>query len=553
MSDFLQHYTLQFTPLSPIHMGSDESYEPGNYVIDTESGALYGFDTQAALSGLTATDRNQLLGLLNRPPDDQMLTDVQAFFHNHRDKLIAYARSPIPTASGVKQLYEKRIGKTAQHEGRGRRVIHKLEIDRTFYNPIDNLPILPGSGIKGAIRTALLDGLNQGQKLTSNRERNQELQQRLFEGGRFHTDPMRLVSVGDACWQGSNDHPACEIQFAVNRKRQPVVDDNGQLRRAMGENLSQLLECIAPYHYRSFNGSLTLHDPHSIRQDDRKLPTKNLQWSIQDIAKACNAFYTHLLIAEVDALKNRDYLDKDWDKNLTQVLQSGLVKRLNNGEAFLLRLGRHSGAEALTLNGVRNIRIMKGGGQPAEWSSKPKTWWLAADHTDLRTGLLPFGWVLVEINPKQPDDALKNWLENGDQGMQQWMQVQTQKQQGLKQQAEQLQAKQLAEQQAKQEQLEEQRLKDEQEKQRLASLSPLDQDIEAFLKPIQAAEHDTRLLQELEKGRWQDEDAQQVAEKIKTLMEQADKWMPDFTGTNKQKIKLKERSLQVQRYLRGSC
>ncbi len=547
MSDFLHHYTLQFTPLSPVHIGADESYEPGNYIIDTETGALYGFDSQAALAGLTEQDRKQLLRLLSRQPDDQMLTDVQAFFHNNREKLIAYAKQAIPTASGIKALYDKRIGQTAQHEGRGNRVINKLEIDRTFYNPVDGSPLLPGSSIKGAIRTALLDGLNQGQSLLRP-ERNQALQQRLFEG-RFHTDPMRLVSIGDAAWQGGIHHPAYQIRFAVNRKRHPVVDESGNLRRAMGENLYQLLECIAPYHYRSFRGSLTLHDPSSVRPNNKKLPKADLQWSMQDIAKACNAFYVDLLIKETEALKDRGYLDLNWYSQLMQMLEQGWVKRLNEGEAFLLRLGRHSGAEALTLNGVRNIRIMKGRGQPPSWESKPKTWWLASDTTNSYEGLLPFGWVLVEMNPQQVDSGLKDWLEKSYPDMQDWMQAQNQKQLDLKTKAEQLHAKQRAEEQAEQQRLEKQRLQEQKEQERLASLSPLEQELEAFLQAIQPAEHDTRLLQELEKDRWQGDDAKIVATKIKSLMEESGKWMPDFTGTNKQKVKLKDRSLKVQAYL----
>jgi len=57
------------------------------------------------------------------------------------------------------------------------------------------------------------------------------------------------------------------------------------------------------------------------------------------------------------------------------------------------------------------------------------------------------------------------------------------------------------------------------------------------------------LLKELNSNRWQDEDAKQVAKKVKQRMQQAGKWMPDFAGSNKNKLKLKQRSLQVQAYL----
>lgn len=484
MSNFLQNYTLKYTPLSPIHIGADESYEPGNYVIDDEAGALYGFDSQAALSGLSENDRQQLLAIVNGKPDDFMLTKVQAFFHQHREKLLAFARPPVPTASGVKALYEKRIGKTAQHEGKGRRVINKLEIERTFYNPTDARPLLPGSSIKGAIRTALLDSANNGKSLIARNERSQQLQQRLFDG-KFHTDPMRLISIGDAIWQACSDKPACQVQFAVNRKRKPVMK-NGQLVQSQAEasNLYQLLECVAPNHYQSFTGSLTLHNTQSIAQDNRKLPQQRFHWPVKAIAEACNAFYMGLFWQEMNAMKERRYLKTDWLNNIEQLMENGLVKRLNEGEAFLLRIGRHSGAEAMTLDGIRSIMI-KGKDREKFWEKQPRTWWLAADDIADKQALLPFGWILVEIDPKTPDSRLQQWLENGGSDLTAWMQQQLNKQNQLKQQAELRLRKEQEKRQAEQQLAEEMRLKQQAEQQRLASMTDEQLQIDALRQKLQ--------------------------------------------------------------------
>jgi CRISPR-associated protein Csm5 len=485
MTHFLNHYTLKYTPLSPLHIGADESYEPGNYVIDNEAGALYSFDSQAALSGLSENDRQQLLAIVNGKPDDNMLTNVQAFFHHHREKLLAFARPPVPTASGVKALYEKRIGKTAQHEGKGRRVINKLEIERTFYNPLDAKPLLPGSSIKGAIRTALLDAVNNGKSLIERNERNQQLQQRLFDG-KFHTDPMRLISIGDASWQSCPDKPACQVQFAVNRKRKPVMK-NGQLvpSQAEASNLYQLLECVAPQHYQSFSGSLALHNTQSIMQDGHKLPAQRFHWTVKEIAKACNAFYMGLFWQEINAMKERHYLKTDWLNKIELLMENGLLKRLNDGEAFLLRIGRHSGAEALTLDGVRSIKIMQGRGERPAWEKQPRTWWLAADDIADKQALLPFGWILVEIDPTTPDCQLQQWLENGSGDLTAWMQQQLNKQNQLKQQAELRLRKEQEKMQAEQQLAEEMRLKQEADQQRLASMTSEQLQIDSLRQKLQ--------------------------------------------------------------------
>lgn len=508
MTHFLNHYTLKYTPLSPLHIGADESYEPGNYVIDDESGALYSFDSQAALSGLSENDRQQLLGIVNGRSDETMLTKVQAFFHNHREKLLAFARQPIPTASGVKSLYEKRIGKTAQ------RVINKLEIERTFYNPADAKPLLPGSSIKGAIRTALLDAINDGERLKDRNERNQQLQQRLLQG-KFHTDPMRLVSIGDATWQGRPDKPACQVRFAVNRKRKPVMK-NGQLVKSQAETreLYQLLECIAPDHYRSFHGSLTLLDTRTIMQDGRKLPPQPFHWTAKQIAEACNAFYMGLFWRELNAMKERHYLKTDWLNQLEQLMENGLLKRLNQGEAFLLRIGRHSGAEALTLDGVRSIRIMQGRGEKPKWEKEPKTWWLAADDIADNKALLPFGWVLVEIDPKSHDTQLQNWLEKSQGDLTEWTQRQLDKQNRLKQQAELRLRKEQEQKEAERQQAEALRLKQEEDDRRRASMTPEQLQIDALRQKLQQKQ-DAKLREQIGGPLYGD---------MRALIKQAEAW-----------------------------
>lgn len=71
----------------------------------------------------------------------------------------------------------------------------------------------------------------------------------------------------------------------------------------------------------------------------------------------------------------------------------------------------------------------------------------------------------------------------------------------------------------------------------------------AALKTVPIREWDSRLLQKMEQMRWSVEDKKQVAEKIQQLMIKSNKWCPDYTGTDKDKIKYKERSLNVLKFL----
>lgn len=400
-------YHLLITPLAPVHIGTGESYEPTNYVI--EDGVLYEFDTGSVVEALSAADRKTLLDIGNRKPNTEMIQAVQRFFFERREALMGQAVQGIPVLAGVANFYASRIGQIANSEMDGKKVVNRLEIDRTAFNPLTRRPVLYGSSLKGAIRTALLDSVNRGNRAQEQKGLH-EFQGRIFEylnqRGRpvLELDPMRLVQIGDATWNGEEGLPATTIRLAVNRKKEPVRDEKGRLRKSQAEanELCQILECVPGMQYRAFIGQLNVQSVTDIREHDRRgnrhLPDKKLRFDAERIARACNEFYLPLLRAENKVLAERGYLDPSWQRTIENLLVQS-KDRMDKGEVFLLRVGRHSGAESVTLNGVRHIKIMKGKGQQAEHLSSAKTLWLAAEEKDQTARLLPFGWLLVELIP----------------------------------------------------------------------------------------------------------------------------------------------------------
>lgn len=406
-------YRLLITPLSPIHIGSGESYEPTNYVIEDD--ILHEFDTGAAMDALTSADRKKLLEIANGKPGADMVQAVQRFFHERREVVMAHAVQLVPVLPSVASLYAKRVGQTANKEADGLKVINRLEIDRTGFNRVTRTPILFGSSIKGAMRTALLDSINNGRPARETKGLH-EFQGRLFqyfdENARprlaMEQDPMRLVQLSDAQVAGDSGMPVTQVRLAVNRKKVLVKDQHGNVRKSQAEtrDLCQIFECISEWSYRSFVGQLNLQHVANIPDNDgngkRRLPGAALRFSAAQIAKACNDFYWPVLERECKLMRERAYLEQGWDKSVQQ-LRSTAMDRMGRGEVFLLRVGRHSGAESVTLNGVRSIRIIEGRGADGKSrssnSDSPKTLWFAAGEKEQSTNMLPFGWVVVEILP----------------------------------------------------------------------------------------------------------------------------------------------------------
>jgi CRISPR-associated protein Csm5 len=540
------YYPLKISTLAPVHIGCDETYDPSNYIIDDDT--LYEFDTHSAISALNPAQRRQLNSLVSGKADETMIKGLQGFFYQHREALLALSTHFLPVASGIASMYKARIGKAAQLESGGKQVINKLEIERTFYNPVSREPILPGSSIKGAIRTALLNLLNEGKPLRKNhkgyKERNQELQQRLFQYTMrdLQKDPMRLLRISDASWIKNQERCSSEVRFAVNRRKN-IQHKNDRLLQSQAEKkgLFPQLECIAAMLPHAFSSQITLQNTAGLTAAN-KLPKSELQWQIKDVFAACNAFYLPQLRQELKLLKTHSYADPQWLKQVEQLLEGDLLKRLQDNQAMILRLGRHSGATAMTLEGVRSIKIMQGKDNKASYETEAKTLWLSASDNNSQQQLVPFGWVIVEIDTTQAP----LW-EDANTDSDYLISIQK-KQHKLKQ-----ELQQKIQQQQEKERLEaEQQAAEEKqkaaEKARLASLSPLEQEIEIII--AKDSNPAMTLFNKLQAGDWEAKDDQcVVAQKIKALWQADKKWNPEFTGKNKQKVKQKGRCVKLQAFL----
>lgn len=403
--NFLDTYDIVISTLSPVHIGCGEDYEPTNYVIDNQT--LHAFDPARLLARLEQRQRDELARALD---DRNPVLAAQRFFFRHREAAIAIASHRISVAAAVAQHYASRVGQVANRELDGAQIINKLEIARTAFNPLSGLPILPGSSLKGAIRTAVLEALRartgrrypiSDQEAARNNEaarKTREMERDLL-GGSFETDPLRLVKLADAAFvPGSykarnargeeiqRERLARCILFQANRKKRPN-------QFAARGNIETLVECVPAGQPRAFVSQLVIEQ--KANRGDR---TPGRQLDFTTLVSACNDFYTHRFEQELAMLEENGYVSTSWAQNARNRLQPGGIwgKAIAAGQGFLLRVGRHSGAESVTVDAPRKIKIRKGQGQPAEWHSEATTVWLAAAEPEVTSGMWPFGWVFVQ-------------------------------------------------------------------------------------------------------------------------------------------------------------
>ena len=392
----LTRHTLHLTPLSPLHLGTGEDYEPTNYLIHGD--ALYTFDPARAI--LNPEQEREL----HAAAQSGDLQHIQRYFRHNPKPYIAAATHASSVSKGIAAEYQKNYGEIVQRESKGKNVHNRFQIERTATNPHNHQPYIPGSALKGSLRTALLEQLS-GKKPPQGPLKILEDQAR-YENkllGSFATDLLRLLKPADL---GATVPIATHIQYATNHKKRIVKG------RERGDGPTGRRETIQHGQYRAFHGDITLqhldlsHKPH-LKDAAKKLPAAH-SLDLAALARAANTYHLRRFAREAALLSERGLVDPAWLKS-TQQLIDQLKPALDAGSHVLLRLGKNGGAESKTIDGYAQIKIMAGKGQKPTFEAQTKTVWLAADDDKSTRGLLPFGWVLIEIDANADNPALQQW------------------------------------------------------------------------------------------------------------------------------------------------
>ena len=372
----MSHRSISISTLSPVHIGCDEVYEPSNFVIT--GGLLHTLDPADLAAELSDADRKQLTALADaREP----IGALQGFFRANVERFAGLARYQVAVTEAIVGEYDKSLGRATQRGGTGEATYNLFPIARTAYRPFDNVPYLPGSSLKGSMRTAWLNHLNSGKALTgpdkADRKSASRLQERLLGYGadKFEDDPFRHVMLADAHPEDEGTPPPTRVLYAISKKKRPPREGE----RGSPE-LKVFLETLPDALHAAFLGELRLN--------------KQIEWKA--LCDACNSFYKPQLEAELSHAVLGGLLDAEWKKLISGLLNDELGELIAAQQGFLLRVGRHSGAESVTLDGVRDIKILGKTGAPPSY--RPNTTQKRfASLTKTGSGnLLPFGWIWID-------------------------------------------------------------------------------------------------------------------------------------------------------------
>ena len=344
--------------ISPLHIGTDEVYEPTGFVVDASVPRLVVVEPVDLIKSLPAEERQHFARICAQGTIGSIL-EVYKFLRNRKLE----GRSVAVCKDFVKH-YQGTLSIPDRNERHVQQELNRFEIPRTAFQPIDGRAYIPGSSIKGALRTAYLNLMEKEKSLSQKNKsyKGDTLQYELLDYRKIPEDPFRMVKVSDFRPVG---HIPTKVIYAVNEKKKPSE------RAPRGQSL--LMEMIAPG--ATFIGEIIVDRPEQNAPIHRPVTMDNL-------LKAAKEFYNRE--------RNREISELDF-------IGVNMRKIQLPEDVWFLRCGRHSGAESVTVEGHRNIRIMGKRGDRPKYLDHATTFWLASEQRVPKTkdNLFPMGWAVV--------------------------------------------------------------------------------------------------------------------------------------------------------------
>jgi CRISPR-associated protein Csm5 len=393
----LRRYRLKIETYSPVHIGSSSDFEPTNYVIakeqktpvideiicpecgyknrlkdvqrdacclsceskldlpeeqdDANEHYLFTFTPFQLAQILSSVDKADL----KQRAQSEKLDQLQSFFKKKASQIVSVATKRAHVSPEIAKDYEEKCGNITSNSNN----FNQFQIEKTISSENEALPYLPGSSIKGAFRTCLMSAKNDEKYLQPEKDQNGrnkrsiDYERELYNFRSVTEDPFRHLKITDAFSQTSF---LTEMVSAFNSSK-----------KNFAEKLPKKIEII-PQH-TVFSSEITITDEQ--------------KFTMEEVREVCNRFHLKQL------REDNQNLSKIY--GVPQSFFEGLCEAAKKGNTFIFRIGKHGGAENVTIDGLRNIKIMCGKGNPPLRLDHSTTYWMVKT----AKGFRPFGWCVA--------------------------------------------------------------------------------------------------------------------------------------------------------------
>jgi CRISPR-associated protein Csm5 len=352
MPDWFTHQQLKLVPLSPIHVGTGEPLDWTQCVVDAGNARVVLFDESRIPEKVHAEINRQALQLVQTSIDGvKFIRGFQAAMKRLVGDIARAGAGEISILPALASTLDSNTGAGQARNEQRREAVQNLQVDRSMFDPRGGLAYVPGSSVKGAIRTSWAD------------EKDPEISSR----ARFHEDPFSRVMLED---------------FRLERPVRTVIVSARSAKRTdpLRAALSVQAEVIRPGTEVSLVGGIR------VREGDKAAGRPK----IDDLLALTTRFHNGLWQSQREQL--RLHVAEWWFRAMDALVNEVAGGRLPG--MYLVRVGKFCTAESKTTR-KRSIKVRV---SRTEQARRPQgtTFWLADDvRRQTTSSAVPFGWALL--------------------------------------------------------------------------------------------------------------------------------------------------------------
>ena len=347
--------------LSPVHIGTGDEIDPMSYIMKSESGAASCHVIDAHAWAADYPDPEELSEVFS----GANIPAIRDYLTRKIDPGIYGLRRIMVSSQNIFDEYEKKLS--------DRRATHQLLFSPCM-NTSNRIPFIPGSSIKGALRTAIIDWLDREKKLGLKAARSRD--------GRGNAYRSQLESVlgkiSDSVFK------QLKISDVPGFADSTLLVEPLEIRRKEGKTATPKNKCeVMPSKMLGNADQSTLYARIGIgdqtRPEDRRLTLRSGQsWDWPELADMVNAYF----LKRFEKERIKFYGLPNFAKARPAIEKLDAELTCAKGQ-MLLRLGHYSQVEFVTVedNNPLTRRLKDGTPMP---------------HGTTRTlanGRFPFGWV----------------------------------------------------------------------------------------------------------------------------------------------------------------
>lgn len=364
----MQKYTFALKPITAVHIGTGDVISPLEYAIGKieQKDILFTFNPEK----LIALFKKDELDYFNNLVNQNKIIELRDFI-SKKAKSKEYIQECIDYIARISEEFKKKYEETKDD------INNALEIATTY--KANKRIIIPGSSIKGAIRTAVLNILArqvQAADAFSQEGKNEKIILKYHDA---KNDPFRAISLSDVSFDLRDNllvSPMTPV-FYNSEKSPEGVNIYAEVLKGnlLGNNISETGEIAI--HDKILNKRVQINENKSFYIEEREYHI------ISKLAEYINEFYKSVFIKEYTKVTNGTMNDSI--KVIYDQIANYINTDMKNNNKILIRIGRWSHVEAVTIENFRRPFNRRGYG-------KTRTL------IQYNGGFYPMGWCAMKIN-----------------------------------------------------------------------------------------------------------------------------------------------------------